>query len=184
MKKTIFPITTTIFNANVCVESSLNKIDPTQIEFLLGHRNNLFTIINPVKVLYSLKNFLRFLREFSSTNSTSCFVIDIPNVELHRRFKFFCAKRGILFVDARENFISFYEKLATKPDVIVTLFLDERILEHVYSKTIHDQVPLIGIKRLSSNFFSTNSQILGNFDINSLTQNFLVSLIILSLQNQ
>ena len=103
---------------------------------------------------------------------------------MHRRFKFFCAKRGILFVDARENFISFYEKLATKPDVIVTLFLDERILEHVYSKTIHDQVPLIGIKRLSSNFFSTNSQILGNFDINSLTQNFLVSLIILSLQNQ
>jgi hypothetical protein len=183
MKKLNFPITTTIFNSNICVENSLNKIDPTQIEFLLGYRNNLFTIINPVKVLYSLKNFLRFLREFSKTSSTPCFVIDISNAELHRRFKFFCIKKGILFVDARENFISFYDKLSTKPDVIVTLFLDERILEHIYSKTLYEQVPLVGIKRLSSNFFSTSSQILGNFDTNSLTQNFIVSLIILSLQN-
>jgi hypothetical protein len=183
MKNHIIPITTTILNSNICIENSLNNIDPTQIEFLLGYRKDQLTIINPVKVLYSLKNFLRFLRELSLTSTTFCFIIDVSNIELYERFKFFCIKKGILFVDARENFISFYDKLYSKPNVVIALFLEDHLLAHLYKKTIYEHIPVVGIRRLSSNFFSTNSQILGNFEINSLAQNFIISMIILAFQH-
>ena len=169
-----------LIKEKVCVGNPINVTDSTQYAFLLGHREKIYTLINPKILLRNLKVFFYFLRNMVQSNETLCFILNTKNLVLFEKLNYACKTSDNLVFNQNIKFNTLIAE--KKPRAIIALFLDTARLNVLYTEAKALNIPIICFTNQISNFFSTDFQILASFKTKE-SKNLLVSLIILSLKN-
>jgi ribosomal protein S2 len=168
-----------LIKEKVCVGNPINVTDSTQYAFLLGHREKIYTLINPKILLRNLKAFFYFLRNMVQSNETLCFILNTESLILFEKLNYACKASDNLVFNQNIKFNTLVAK--KKPRAIIALFLDTARLNVLYTEAKALNIPIICFTNQITNFFSADFQILASFKTKA-AKNLLVSLIILSLK--
>jgi len=170
-----------LIKQKICLGDSINITDPSQYSFILGQRSEVFTVLNPKKVIRNLKAFFHFLNHIVETKGNLCFITNIQEAFLLNKLIKACSQEGHFCLGQDVKINNLFAK--KKPKAIVALFLDSSRLNVLYSESSILEVPIISFTTQANSFFSSNLQILGAFKT-QLSKNLLVSLIIISLKKK
>ena len=170
-----------IVKEKICLGDSINITDPSQYSFILGRRSELFTVLNPKKLIRNLKAFFYFLNHIVETKGNLCFITNIKEPFLLNKLIKACSHDGHFCLEQDVKINNLFTK--NKPKAIVALFLDSSRLNVLYSESSILEVPVISFTTQANSFFSSNLQVIGAFKT-QVSKNLLVSLIILSLKKK
>jgi len=176
LEKTLLKV---LVREKVCVGNPINVTDSTQYSFLLGQRENIYTLLNPKILLRNLKVFFQFLRRMAQTGESLCFILNTDNLAMFEKITYACKSSNNFVFNQNVKFNNLFSK--KKPKAIIALFLDNARLNVLYTESKSLNIPIICFTNQISNFFSSDFQILATFK-NKSAKNLLLSLIILSLK--
>jgi hypothetical protein len=163
----------------ICVGNPINVTDSTQYSFLLGHRERIYTLLNPKTLLKNLKVFFTFIQTMVQSGERLCFILNTTDLIMFEKLNQACKSSNNLVFNQNVKFNTLFSR--KKPKAIIALFLDSARLNVLYTESKSLNIPIICFTNQMSNFFSTDFQILASFKTKS-SKNLLVSLIILSLK--
>jgi hypothetical protein len=166
-----------LIEEKACLGESTNITDPSQYSFILGRRSEIFTVLNPKKLIRSLRTFFYFLNYIVDTKGNLCFITNIDEPFLSNKLIKACTVGGHHCLNQNVKLNNLFSR--NKPKAIVALFLDSTRLNVLYSESAILEVPVICFTTQANNFFSTNLQVLGAFRTRA-AKNLLISLINLS----
>jgi hypothetical protein len=175
-EKTLFKI---LIKEKVCVGNPIHVTDSTQYSFLLGQRENIYTLLNPKIVLRNLKIFLQFLRNIARRGESLCFILNTDNLILSEKMIHACKSSNNFVFNQNVKFNNLFSR--RKPKAIIALFLDNARLNVLYTESKSLNIPIICFTNQISNLFSSDLQILASFK-SKKAKNLLISLVILSLK--
>jgi hypothetical protein len=163
----------------VCIGESVNITDPSQYPFILGRRSEIFTVLNPKKLIKNLRAFFYFLKNITDSKGSLCFIMNFNEPLISNKLIKACSNGPHFCFNQNVKLNNLFSE--NKPKAIVALFLDSSRLNVLYTESSILEVPVICFTTQANNFFSSNLQILGSFKTQE-AKNLLVSLIILSLK--
>jgi len=169
--------------SKACVSPSISFVDPSQYSNLLGTRQNLFSLINPVSFKYSLKTSFLAIESFIKNKYSFIFIVNISNQMLFNKFYQICKNKNITLLKSSETSAGF---LTNKPKVktaIITLFLDSHKIELIQKESLLINIPLISFNDLSANKFSSSIFVSGHYN-SFIVQNFILTLLSVCLEQK
>ena len=95
----------------VCVGNPINVTDSTQYSFLLGHRERIYTLLNPKTLLKNLKVFFTFIQTMVQSGERLCFILNTTDLIMFEKLNQACKSSNNLVFNQNVKFNTLFLKV-------------------------------------------------------------------------
>jgi len=169
--------------SKIILGSQFKKVDPTNFKFILGTRQSLFFLINPLLFNSHLKTGLQFFSWLLSSNFKLFFIVNFNNFVLFQKFKVICQKNNWIILDEHEIGPGILTNRNNEKIALITLFLSHDKAEFVRKEVSLCDIPTLSFSSLDQNKTGSFVFVGGNYT-SFFSKNLIISFLMLCIYSQ